>query len=164
MESLVEKLNSYNILNNLLPGVVLGFLFESCLSVTIIQGNVIEDLFIYYFIGMIISRFGSVIVEPLYKKIRLVQFAEYDDYINASKKDKKIEILSETNNTYRSILSACIVTILAKIYFAISTKVNVLSNYKEVLILLMCCVIFSIAYRKQTRYIFQRIKKIIRRK
>lgn len=154
MESLVEKLNSYSILNNLLPGVVLGFLFESCLSVTIIQGNVIEDLFIYYFIGMLISRFGSVIVEPLYKKISLVQFAEYDDYINASKKDKKIEILSETNNIYRSILLACFVTVVAKIYFAISTKVNVLSNYKEVIILIMCCIIFSIAYRKQNTIYF----------
>ena len=45
MEKILEKLDSYNILNNLLPGIVLNFLLERIIGVKIVEGNIIEDLF-----------------------------------------------------------------------------------------------------------------------
>ena len=47
----------------------------------------------------------TVIIEPILKKTNFVKFRDYPDYINASKKDGKIELLSEVNNTYRTLNS-----------------------------------------------------------
>lgn len=71
MEKILEKLDSYNILNNLLPGIVLNFLLERIIGVKIVEGNIIEDLFVFYFMGMVVSRFGSLVIEPICKKNKM---------------------------------------------------------------------------------------------
>lgn len=123
MEKLLEKLDSYKILNNLLPGFVLVYLFEFSLGIVIAQGELIEKLFVYYFVGLIVGRIGSTVVEPLCKKVKLVKYADYSDYIDASKKDKKIDVLSETNNMYRSILTAFLIVLIAKVFILIAPQV-----------------------------------------
>ena len=64
IESLLEKLSSYNLLNNLLPGAIFCYLLKTIVNIDI-SNNIVEDLFVYYFIGMIISRIGSIIIEPI---------------------------------------------------------------------------------------------------
>ena len=108
MEKLIEKLDSYSILNNLLPGAVFAYLFEYIFEVDIVRDGIVENLFIYYFIGMIVSRIGSLAVEPLCKKIKWVKYADYSSYIKASRKDDKIDVLSEVNNSFRTIFSLCL--------------------------------------------------------
>lgn len=49
MEKLIEKLDSYSILNNLLPGAVFAYLFEYIFEVDIVRDGIVENLFIYYF-------------------------------------------------------------------------------------------------------------------
>lgn len=82
-------------------------------SVDFISDNIISDILIYYFVGMIISRLGSVVIEPLYKKIRIVSFADYPKYIEAEKKDDQVAILSETNNTYRTMVALCVIVLIS---------------------------------------------------
>ena len=72
MEKLAEKLDSYDILNNLLPGIVLDFLLEKILGINLVNGNMVENLFVFYFIGMIVSRIGSLVLEPICKRIKWV--------------------------------------------------------------------------------------------
>ena len=99
MEKFIEKLSTYNILNNILPGVVFSYLCNRLLGIQLVDSSIVENLFIFYFIGMVISRMGSIIVEPVCKKCKIVQYTQYKDYVNASKKDEKILVLLETNNT-----------------------------------------------------------------
>ena len=84
MDNFMEKLSSYNILNNLFPGAVYCFLMKFICSVDFISDNIISDILIYYFVGMIISRLGSVVIEPLYKKIRIVSFADYPKSVSST--------------------------------------------------------------------------------
>ena len=76
-------------------------------------------LFLYYFIGLIISRIGSLILEPFLKLIKFVRFADYEDYVMASKSDPKIDLFSEQNNMYRTLCSLFIMLILFKIFDSI---------------------------------------------
>ena len=65
MEKLIEKIDEYNIFNFILPGIIFTYLLKNYVGINIFQENIIEKIFIYYFIGSIISRFGSIIMEKL---------------------------------------------------------------------------------------------------
>ena len=108
---------------------------------------------------MIVSRIGSVIVEPLLKKCKFVVFANYEDYIYASKEDTMIEILSETNNLYRSILGLALTLLIVKLYLIIIKRYSYLNTFSPIIIIISIFVLFAFAYKKQTKYIKQRVEK-----
>ena len=105
MKDLVSKLTSYNLFNYLLPGAVFVVLAEDFTSYTFRQDELFVAFFAYYFIGLVISRVGSLIVEPGLQRVGFVQFAPYAEFVRRSKEDPKLELLSEANNTYRTLLS-----------------------------------------------------------
>ena len=124
MKDLLDKLSSYNIFNYLLPGTIFAGLGEQLTSHSLIQDNLLIGLFLYYFIGLIISRIGSLTVEPFLKWIKLVQFADYKDYVKASELDPKIELFSEQNNMYRTLCSLFMTLLLFKIYDEIKNALS----------------------------------------
>ena len=98
MEGLIDRISRYNILNCLLPGTLFAVAVDEITDYRLIQEDILTRIFVYYFIGLVISRIGSLIMEPVLKKIGFIQFAEYGDFLEASKEDPKIGTLSETNN------------------------------------------------------------------
>src|SRR3989344_9085378 len=116
MDSILEKLSSYNIFNYLLPGVLFAVFGELATGYSFTYNDLLVALFLYYFIGLVVSRFGSLVLEPLAKRIGLVKFVEYPQFLKAAAVDPKIEVLSEANNTYRTLLSVFVLTILLKLY------------------------------------------------
>jgi hypothetical protein len=163
-KELLNKISSYNIFNNLLPGVVFVFLLQRATSFNLRCGeNIITELFIYYFAGMIISRIGSLIVEPVFKKLKLIQFEPYSNYIEASRKDPKIEILSENNNTYRTFIALSIVLIFFKSYEFLERVCPVIVKFRFLLIVVLLLLLFISSYRKQTRRIVSRIKRSLKK-
>ena len=157
MKDLLDKLSSYNIFNYLLPGTIFVGLGAQLTSYSLIQENILIGLFLYYFIGLIISRLGSLILEPLFEKF--VKFATYEDYVKASKLDPKIEIFSEQNNMYRSLCILSIALILLKIYDLIWGSQS-LDNVAIIFIFLIgLLVLFLFSYKKQTeKYVVKRVK------
>ena len=71
IKNLVEKISSYDILNNLFPGVIFCSIVERTTRITFSTGEIWEDLFLYYFAGMIISRIGSIFIEKILKSIKV---------------------------------------------------------------------------------------------
>ena len=98
MKELFDKLSSYNIFNYLFPGVLFAVLANNLTSYKVLMDNILIGAFVYYFIGLVVSRVGSLILEPLLKLVRILHFASYKDFVRASKIDGKIELLSEINN------------------------------------------------------------------
>ena len=43
--------------------------------------SLIIEIMIYYFIGIILSICGALIVEPIMKKLKILKFVEYDKYV-----------------------------------------------------------------------------------
>lgn len=105
MKDLLDKLTTYNLFNYLFPGVVFVIVASIFTKYSFVQQDIVLGVFLYYFIGLVISRFGSLVVEPILRKLSFVEFVEYGDFVAAAKKDEKIELLSEANNSYRTLFA-----------------------------------------------------------
>ena len=115
-------------------------------------------MFVCYFIGLVISRFGSLCIEPLLKALKFVKFAEYKEFITAIKIDPEIKILLEASNMYRTICSMIILLPVLRLYQWIEQSINYLICLRIFVFILLMIVVFLLSYRKQTEYIIKRIK------
>lgn len=158
MKDLLDKLSSYNIFNYLLPGVIFAVLAETLTTFHFVQKDIVLGVFVYYFIGLIISRLGSIVVEPFLKLVRFVRFASYPEFVAASKEDDQILVLSEANNMYRTFCSLFAVLVLLKVYERLSSHCPQLQQCGTEALTLGLLALFCLSYRKQTRYITKRIK------
>lgn len=158
MKEILDKISSYNLFNYLLPGILFAVLTKEFTPYSFIQDNLVIGAFVYYFIGLAISRFGSLIIEPVLKKISFLKFADYTDFVSVSKKDSKIEIFSEVNNMYRTFSSMFVLFLLLKLYEFIESVFPVLKVCSPYILIALLLIMFLYSYRKQTEYIVKRIK------
>lgn len=162
MDKLLEHISSYDILNNLFPGSVLYFLLSE--NIQLQHNSILTEFFTIYFLGLLASRIGSLLIEPLCKKLNIIQMASYKDFIRAESRDKKIEILSSVNNMYRTFISVFIIYIFYKITGYIAIQYTWSSQFVEAGIIIALLVIFSLSYHKQTNYIRKRVNCLINNK
>ena len=150
MEKYIDRIASYHLFNYAFPGslIVLCFLYLSNYSYA--EYNIIVLFALSYFCGLFASRIGSLLFEPLLKKIGFIKFVEMRDFVCASKNDAKIETLMETANMYRSII------VVSLIIVALSLIVSF--NFLIVTTGAISFVIFLFSYRKQIKYIVTRIE------
>jgi hypothetical protein len=158
MNELLDKISSYNVFNYMFPGVVLAVLASTIIGRPLVQHDLVTGAFLYYFLGMAVSRFGSLIIEPLLKGLGFVKFANYKDFVVVSQKDAKLEVLSEVNNTYRTLTALFSLLLLLKLYVKLEAKFPVLKAWDATILAVLLLVMFLASYRKQTSYITKRIR------
>ncbi len=158
MKEFFEKISSYNLFNYLLPGILFAAFAERVTAYKIIQSDIVVGLFLYYFIGLVISRIGSIVLEPLMRKSRFVTFAPYRDYVTVAAKDAKLETLSEANNMYRTLCALFVSLGMLKLFEFIADWAGLSAQIARFILLGLLFVLFAAAYRKQTRYIRERIE------
>ena len=173
LKQIVDKISSYNIFNNLYPGILLCYLLKVIFGINVLSDNWLENLILFYFVGMVISRIGSLIIEPIMKKIRikkkpLLEFSSYSDYERASNEVPLVATLSETNNTYRTLLSCFICTLILKICVVVNQacvekSFTFFQDNKDWIILILLIILFASSYVKQTSYVRKRVESIIKR-
>jgi len=157
MKEIIDKLSTYNLFNYLLPGILFVIIAKYFTDYDMILENNLIGAFLYYFIGMVISRFGSLVIEPILKKIKFVKFANYGDFISASKEDSKIELFSEINNTYRTITAMFFLLLLLKMYNYFDYQYHFAKGISFGIVIILILLMFLFSYRKQTSYITKRI-------
>lgn len=158
MSEFLGKISSYNLFNYLFSGVLFVALSNAFTSHSFIQDDIAIGIFVYYFIGLVISRIGSLIIEPVLKLCSFVNFTNYSDFVVASKKDPALDVLSEVNNMYRTLVSVCAGVLFLMLYDLLKTKLLWIQGSEVCALLLILLIIFLFAYRKQTSYITKRIK------
>lgn len=158
MTEFISKLSSYNIFNYLLPGVLYVGIVSNVTAYDLIYENILIGLFIYYFIGLVISRLGSLCIEPLLRKVRFVVFAPYKDFVIVAAQDPKLDELSESNNMYRTMIALFIVVLLTCLYEVIEIKLPEITNYRNIFLIVGFLVLFLFSYRKQTSFIRKRVE------
>lgn len=161
MNELLNKLSEYHFVQSLVPGMIFTYCSKMFYEINFLTDKPIYDFCVILIIGLIISRIGSIIVEPLLKKIKILNFCNYSDYIKASQNDSTIEKLSETNNLYRVIIATFFILIVEKFYFILSEKIVWLADWSYLLLSVLLIVLFVFSYRKQTNFINQRIKEAL---
>lgn len=174
VKSAFEKISGYDIFNNFLPGIVFCYLVERTTRITIANGSVLENLFVYYFVGLIISRVGSVLIESVLRNIKiksktqkskepLLKKTAYSRYEEASEKKPKIIVLSEKNNIYRTVTALLCMLLAVKLYD--SFLYELILTYEKVgnivLFIVVCVsliILFLVSYVKQTKYVVDSVE------
>lgn len=159
MSELVGKLSSYNIINYIIPGGVFCYFIRMFEPGLIKDDNLFLLVFFVYFVGMTISRIGSVVVEPLLKKTGFVKFESYNMYLSACKKDKKIDVLLESASLYRTVFTAFFllsVFLILKGEFETKSILLAILRY-PVWMSISISFLFLFSYRKQIGYVRKRI-------
>lgn len=162
MEKVLDKLSSYNVFNYLFPGVVFCVIADRYLAILLLQESIVNGLFLCYFTGLVISRIGSIVIETVLKKTGIVQFADYQSFVKAAKEDTKIEVLSESNNMYRTLLSVILILCIAGIGSHLAELHPGFIDFMEYLILPGLGLLFMFSYKKQTEYITKKVSIAIK--
>ncbi len=157
MPDFLSKLTSYDLFNYLFSGIIFVIMAKEVTNYSFVQSDIFIGSFLYYFIGLVVSRFGSLVIEPLLKGLSFIQFADYKDFIAASKKDEKIALLSEVNNTYRTLISLFILLLLLKLHEWIEGRFPALKEWDAIILVVLLLILFLFSYRKQTDCITERI-------
>jgi len=160
MKEILDKISSYNFFNYLLPGIIFVVILDIFTPYSFIQEDIIIGLFIYYFIGLIISRLGSLVIEPILKHFSFLKFTDYNDFVLASKRDKKIGLFVQENNVYRTFVSMFFLVLFLKFYEFIEIKFLISEEWSLFILIILLLTIFIYSYRKQTNYIAKRINFI----
>ena len=158
MKELLNKISSYNLFNYLLPGILFAVFAERITAYKILQSDIIMGLFLYYFCGLVISRIGSLILEPTMKITSFVTFASYKDFVHVSAKAPSLETLSEVNNMYRTLSALFFVLLIIKPCEIVMNWINLNTGMALYILFLMLFILFALSYRKQTKYITQRVE------
>lgn len=161
MEKLFKQLSSYNLLNNLLPGIVFAVIAQHISCWTFLTERTILDLFICYFYGLVISRIGSLIVEPCLS--RLLD-RNYPRYLKAKDIDKDIPLLSEVNNTYRTMIALVLCCGLSHLAYKLIDCCSCMKTIIEYGVFISLIPLFIWSFIKQNGYINRRIDNALSQK
>lgn len=160
MNDLVRLVDEYKIFNYLVPGIITSFsLGDGTFYEKIAKQDVLVEFFMLYFVGLVASRLGSLFVDGILRKTKIVQFVDYGDYIEAAKRDDKIVKFSQENNMYRTFVATFAVVLIVN--FGYRVFGNNLTTGRESLVCLLgtlgilALMVFS--YKKQTGYVVKRI-------
>lgn len=155
---LLDKISAYQVVNYIIPGSVLCVLLKHMVGYDIIAFSMIENVIICYFVGLVNSRLGSLILRPILKKCRLVKDAPYDDFVNVEKYDAKLTMLSDINNVFRSFASVMLVLLIAYgIKHIEIIEKYIITNFNWIAILFLL-IIFVFSIRKQTKFVKDRVE------
>ncbi len=156
--SLVEKISEYKLFNYLLPGSVYLISSRYVAGAVPFENNVMLFLLAAYFVGMVLSRVGSLIIEPVLRWVRFVRFCDYRDFVKAESVDPKLTSLSQENNTYRSMTSVFAVLLIEKVALALRPKFTQWDQVVGWALPISFLLLFVFSHRKQCRYIVRRVE------
>lgn len=163
LKLLIDKLSQYNFLTNILPGTVLCIILKYLVGYDLIPDDSYQAGIVFYFVGMVNSRVGSLVIEPLLKAISWVKFAPYPEFLKAEKEDAKLTILSQENNVFRSYISVMFVSLICYVYKNNSLDWRILSSDAPLVLIIALLVLFLFAYKKQTSFVRKRVENFIKK-
>lgn len=162
MEHFLNKLENYNILNYILPAVVFDVGCKYYINIELVPtDNIFISIFIYYFLGLVISRIGSLCIKPLLWKLKILNKKDSSncaDFYKAEETDAKIKILFTDYNMYRNFISTFILLIVGKFAYAVKIWLNINSTIICTILFILLIILFVISYKKQLGYIHSRIE------
>lgn len=158
MSDFLKKISSYNILNYLIPGFVFALYIQYFTVLNIFPENDIQSTVLCYFLGLVISRIGSLIIKPILEFFRVIQLVDYEAFVKASQKDAKIDILSEANNLYRSFVSLFLCIPIFELILHLYENEPFFRAYGKWIAIGILLLIFTFSYRKQTSFVVKRVK------
>jgi hypothetical protein len=158
VNEILSKISSYNIFNYLVPGALFVIAAKRVNIIDLDDADLATKLLIFYIVGMIISRLGSLLIEPGMRWAKLVRYSDYKNYVLACAKDNKIEILVEVNNTYRTFAAAFMALSVGMIITARHRDWSASEPWIALSTLAALIVLFLLSFIKQANYVRNRVE------
>lgn len=159
MAELLSNIASYHVFNFLVPGAAFSVLSERMGLIGISSDNVIEQLAWFYFVGLVVSRVGSLLLAPALMKMKLVKYSDYDKYLRAERSDSKIEVLLEASNMYRTVAAGFALLLFLSFCSWLAELVEVGDSLRDHLAVVLLLGVFLASFRKQSSYISDRVEE-----
>ena len=159
-ETIIGKISRYEIITNLIPGVLLLFIL-SHIGFGIMFNNVFLNIISSYYIGLVNNRFSSLCVEGLMRKIKWVEWREYDKYNKAKSARPFIATLQETANQFRAFIAVFLLSLFSVAYRSIQALCPIAKEYGYIVIIILILLLFIFSYRKQVNeYVVKNIDEV----
>lgn len=157
MSEFLSKLSSYNLFNNLVPGVLFLGIANRIIGRDLVPHDLVFSFFAYYFAGMVIGRFGSLVMEPVLKRTKFLRYGDYGNFVRSSRVDPKIETLLEVSNMYRSMTATLLLLLLVKPFLWLVGGTPFVRRYWIELLCAVLFFVFALSFRKQNGYVNRRV-------
>ena len=156
-----DKLSSYNLVTNLVPGAILAVALSS-VGVPIVEPeNIGAFLIAAYALGSLTNRIGSIFLDPVLIRLKFLSNRNYVAYVEACEKDTKIETLVENAKAFRTFATG------GFLFFAIifAYKLALIAGISQKIMfygsVLLFTLIFAFSYRRQNGYIVARVNRFL---
>ncbi len=158
MEHVFGKFNYYDLFGHLLPGVIIGLLLNYLITsitldinITFITDSVVFNLFIFYFIGLVLNRVSAVAIENPLIKLNILHKSPYEHIIKAEKEDYKLVQLQAVIISYRTFIAgfSLIIFLLIILFILNILNINTIEFFILLFALLFLNIVFFISYKKQ---------------
>ena len=159
LAKLIDRISTYEILNNIIPGSVYIALIERLTPLKIQCGKLWTDIVISYFLGLVIGRIGSLLVAPCLRWLKVLDPPIYPEYMKAEK-DSRVCQFSMISNMYRSFTAVALCLLATLIGLNYTSDMETSKYILKVLGCLVLIVLFTLSYRKQDKYLTSRIKAV----
>lgn len=162
MDDLINKISSYNLFNYLLPGALYVVSVNHFTRLQLPTDNLLESFFVCYFIGLVISRIGALVLNPCIKRLPwLPKGFPYPQFLEAEKNDPKICVLSQERNVYRTLIALGL-SILASIGIDEGlNRVHLSATWVFCILVGLMTVLFLCAYVRQSGFLDKRMQRNI---
>jgi xanthine/uracil permease len=158
VNELLAKISSYNIFNYLVPGALFVIAAKRLAIANLDDSDLATKLLTYYIVGLVISRIGSLLIEPAMKWTNAVRYAPYKDFVLACSKDLKIEVLVEVSNTYRTLAAAFLFLLIGVLVTAGARDWRTASPWIAAVGSVLLAVMFLFSFSKQASYVRRRVE------
>ncbi len=152
------KISAYEWFNHFFPGVLfISYLIWSQ-NLYLNPANIADGVILFcdiYFVGLVISRLGSLIVQPIAKRIKLIEWST--GYYEAEKNDPKLKTLLKDFNLFRNVIATDLLCIFVTTYQIIVGQIERSVAISTIVVEIVILVIFLASYQHQSKYIINRI-------
>lgn len=151
---LIESLNRYEFLTQIVAGVFLCFLSEKCAHVVVPLSCGFEKFVFCWLVGFISGRVGGLVVEPIVKRLGALhkylgpQFVSRETYTKFRMSNEIwCKTLLTDANLYRTLFAGGILMAIARCVLAMQNNVTEWTNGDSVLV--AWCILFYASYWRQ---------------
>jgi len=159
MKELFGKFTRYDWFTTLLPGLFFVSLAEKFGAMNMEANSLLEKCGLIFFCGLVSSRIGASVVEPVFKIKRFKLWGEYGDYMSFREKDPKgADMLVTNSNWFRSLIGMVLLLGVSYFFNCFCLKFDIASVWKRCAILVCLLFLFGDSYRRQLVFIQGRIR------
>lgn len=154
MNEIIQKISAYDLMNTLVPGCLLTYSLRLLGFLDLGSTDVLAEVVLAYLLGLVGSRVGSIVLEPLAVKFKCIRH-DYSAYVIAQRRDERVTSLTTVANMYRSLAGSMLVLAV----LALGNLVP--ASYRTWLYLgygISCFILMLLAWLKQEGYVEKRIE------